>query len=72
MSLNLQKYRQQLAQLAAENIFIGTSSWKYAGWCGQIYKEQRYQTRSKFSEAKFERECLSEYAQTFSNLAGID
>ena len=29
------------------------------------YDEQRYLTRRKFSEAKFERECLAEHAQTF-------
>ena len=68
MSFDLQTYRQRIAQLAAEDVFIGTSSWKYAGWCGQIYDEQRYLTRNKFSEAKFERECLSEYAQTFSTV----
>ena len=68
MSLDLQSYRQQIAQLAAQHVFIGTSSWKYPGWCGQIYEEQRYLTHNKFSTAKFERECLSEYAQTFSTV----
>jgi uncharacterized protein YecE (DUF72 family) len=63
--LDLPRYRQQLAQLADQGIFIGTSSWKYPGWCGLIYDEQRYLTRGKFSEAKFNRECLVEYAQTF-------
>ena len=41
---------------------------KYPGWCGQLYDEQRYLTRGKFSTAKFERECLAEYAQTFSTV----
>ncbi len=53
MSLDLQSYRQRIAQLAAQSIFIGTSSWKYPGWCGQVYDEQRYLTRNKFSESKF-------------------
>lgn len=65
MSFDLPFYRQQLGQLAAQGIYIGTSSWKYAGWCGLIYDEQRYLTRQKFSGAKFERECLTEYAKTF-------
>ncbi len=52
-----------LQQLVVESIFIGTSSWKYPGWLGQIYDESRYTTRNKFSEAKFERECLAEYAE---------
>jgi len=30
-----------------------------------VYDEQRYLTRNKFSTAKFERECLAEYAATF-------
>ena len=63
--LDLLRYRQQLAQLADQGIFIGTSSWKYPGWCGLIYDEQRYLTRSKFSESKFNRECLADYAETF-------
>jgi uncharacterized protein YecE (DUF72 family) len=46
-------------------VCIGTSSWKYPGWCGQLYDEQRYLTRNKFSKAKFEATCLEEYAQTF-------
>ena len=68
MSFDLPVYRQQLAQLAAQGIYIGTSSWKYRGWRGLIYDEQRYLTRHKFSEAKFERECLKEYARTFSTV----
>lgn len=54
--------------LAAEGVFIGTSSWKYPGWIGQIYDEGNYLTRGKFSEAKFNRTCLQEYAQTFSTV----
>ena len=63
-----QQFKPALDELARSGIFIGTSSWKYPGWCGQLYDEQRYLTRNKFSEAKFERECLSEYAQTFSSV----
>ncbi len=55
----------KLAPLAAQQVCIGTSSWKYPGWCGQLYDEQRYLTRNKFSKAKFEATCLEEYAQTF-------
>ena len=33
-----------LAPLAAQQVCVGTSSWKYPGWCGQIYDEQRYQS----------------------------
>jgi uncharacterized protein YecE (DUF72 family) len=65
MPLDLDRSRTRLADLATQGIFIGTSSWKYPGWCSQVYDEQRYFTRGKFSEAKFNRSCLSEYAQTF-------
>lgn len=57
--------KTRLQESASRNLLIGTSSWKYAGWCGQIYDEQRYFTRGKFSETRFERDCISEYAQTF-------
>ncbi|BCX46707.1 DUF72 domain-containing protein [Haloferula helveola] len=57
-----------LSSLAADGVFLGTSSWKYPGWLGQLYEEQRYLTRSKFSNARFERECLAEYAEVFSSV----
>jgi uncharacterized protein YecE (DUF72 family) len=67
-SLDLPSYRQRLAQLAQQGISIGTSSWKYPGWCGLIYDERRYLTRNKFSEAKFNKTCLAEYGETFSTV----
>ena len=54
-----------LAALASQGVFVGTSSWKYPGWRGQIYDEQRYIHHKKFSVARFERTCLAEYAETF-------
>ena len=54
-----------LATLAQSNVFIGTSSWKYPGWLGLLYDEQRYVWRGKFAESRFERDCLEEYAQVF-------
>lgn len=62
------QFKPALDELARSGVFIGTSSWKYPGWCGQLYEEQRYLTRGKFTEAKFERECLTGYAQTFSTV----
>jgi uncharacterized protein YecE (DUF72 family) len=47
------------------HLFLGTSSWKYEGWLGQIYDEQRYLTRGKLSHKRFETECLEEYAEVF-------
>jgi len=41
--------KYQLAQLAASGVFIGTSSWKYAGWMGMLYDPARYEYRGKFA-----------------------
>jgi uncharacterized protein YecE (DUF72 family) len=60
----------RLRQLAHEDIWIGTSSWKYPGWLDQIYTRERYQTRGKFSQKRFEAECLAEYAETFPIVCG--
>lgn len=60
----------RLAALAPQNIFIGTSSWKYEGWLGQIYSTNRYTTRGRFSQKRFNDECLSEYAETFPIVCG--
>ena len=60
----------RLAALAAEDILIGTSSWKYEGWIGQIYSRNRYLARGRFSQKRFQAECLSEYASTFPIVCG--
>ena len=59
------RHPESIKALAADGVFVGTSSWKYPGWLGQLYSEERYLTRGKFSEAKFNRSCLAEYAETF-------
>jgi len=64
-TFDLAFYRSRLAALAEKGIFVGTSSWKYPGWLGQIYTPQRYEYRGKFANTRFERECLREYAETF-------
>ena len=60
----------KLAALADRGILIGTSSWKYPGWIGQIYSEDRYRVRGRFSERRFQAECLGEYAATFPVVCG--
>ncbi|MGD0501011.1 MAG: DUF72 domain-containing protein [Bryobacteraceae bacterium] len=60
----------RLRALAAENIFIGGSSWTYEGWLGQVYARERYRTRGRFSRRLFEAECLREYAETFLTACG--
>ena len=60
----------KLAALASQSIFIGTSSWKYEGWMGQIYSRNRYLVRGRFSQKRFQDECLKEYAATFPIVCG--
>src|SRR5271170_5613577 len=64
------RLRPRLKSLADRGVYFGTSSWKYDGWLGSIYSEDRYQTRGKLSKAKFEENCLTEYAQTFPTVCG--
>ena len=64
-SLPIARLREALAELADRNVYVGTSSWKYAGWSGLLYDEQRYLYRGKFAQSRFERDCLEEYAQVF-------
>jgi uncharacterized protein YecE (DUF72 family) len=59
----------RLRQLAAQGVFLGTSSWKYPGWFGAIYDRDRYVWRGRFSNARFERDCLAEYAQVFPTVS---
>jgi len=58
----------RIGRLADEGIFIGTSSWKYPGWRGLLYDEARYVYRGKFATSRFERNCLSEYAEVFKTV----
>jgi uncharacterized protein YecE (DUF72 family) len=60
----------RLRALAAQDIFIGGSSWKYEGWLGQVYSRERYLSRGRFSRRLFEAECLREYAETFPTVCG--
>lgn len=57
--------KDSLVALAADNIYVGTSSWKYPGWLGLLYDEQRYLYRGRLAEIRFRRDCLEEYAQVF-------
>ncbi|MEO8050137.1 MAG: DUF72 domain-containing protein [Acidobacteriota bacterium] len=60
----------RLRALVSQNIWIGTSSWKYPGWLDQIYSRDRYATRGRFSHKRFEADCLAEYAEIFPIVCG--
>lgn len=51
--------------LARQGVFVGTSSWKYPGWLDQVYERARYTHRGRFSQSRFEKACLAEYAGVF-------
>lgn len=70
LRIDCARLRARLSALAQENVFIGTSSWKYQGWIGRIYSRDRYLTRGRFSEKRFNDECLNEYAETFPIVCG--
>jgi uncharacterized protein YecE (DUF72 family) len=61
--------KQKAAELASKGVFIGTSSWKYEGWFGQLYTPARYTYRGKVAKTRFERDCLREYAAVFKTVS---
>lgn len=69
MTFERDQLAARLKRLAARNVFLGTSSWKYPGWCGTVYDHSRYVWRGRFSNARFERQCLAEYAQVFPTVS---
>ena len=69
-SLDRVKLATKLRRLAEQGIYIGGSSWKYEGWLGQIYTPERYYTRGRFSQKRFEETCIQEYAETFPIVCG--
>lgn len=69
MTFDRDSLAAKLKRLAGRNVFLGTSSWKYPGWLGTLYERERYVWRGRFSNARFERDCLSEYAQVFPTVS---
>src|SRR5213075_1694794 len=68
MPFDRSRMQTAASRLAARGVYIGTSSWKYPGWRGQLYDGERYVTRGKFSESRFNRDCLREYAEVFKTV----
>lgn len=60
--------QQSLPKLATQGIRLGTSSWKYPGWLGQLYSPDRYTYRGQVAQSRFDRLCLAEYAETFATV----
>ena len=68
MAFDRERMKEEVARLAARNVFIGTSSWKYEGWLGSLYTSVRYEYRGKVAAKRFERDCLVEYAEVFKTV----
>jgi uncharacterized protein YecE (DUF72 family) len=68
LNFDREKLAARLTELANQGAFLGTSSWKYAGWLGQLYTRDRYVWRGRFAESRFERNCLAEYAEVFKTV----
>lgn len=66
--MNARALKPALDQLADLGIYLGTSSWKYPGWVGQLYSAERYEYRGKVAKSRFEKNCLDEYAEVFSSV----
>lgn len=65
------KLGRKLAALAAQGIYLGTSSWKFPGWIGGLFTEENYRYRGKLSDTRFQQHCLEEYANVFPTV-GVD
>ena len=63
------KVKKAISELAGKGVLIGTSSWKYPGWRGLLYDDARYVWHGRFSESRFERLCLAEYAEVFKTVS---
>lgn len=58
-----------LSRLASEhNLFLGTTSWRFPGWCGTLYDEDLYLWGKHFSQKRFEENCIGEYASVFRSV----
>jgi hypothetical protein len=68
MAFDREAVKAAAADLAARGIYVGTSSWKYAGWLGQLYDAPRYEYRGKLAKTRFERDCLSQYSEVFKTV----
>ena len=68
MAFDRDRIKAKAAALAARGVYIGTSSWKYEGWFGQLYTPARYEYRGKVATTRFERDCLAEYAEVFKTV----
>lgn len=68
MQFDREQIKIKAAELAAQGVYLGTSSWKYEGWLNQLYTPGRYEYRGKVATKRFERDCLTEYSEVFKTV----
>ena len=68
MEFSREQLKLRASTLAERGVYLGTSSWKYAGWIGTLYDRARYEWHGKFAETRFNRLCLAEYAEVFKTV----
>ena len=68
MIFDRKQVADRVKELSSQNIYIGTSSWKYEGWLGQLYTPERYTYRGKVAKSRFEAGCLEEYSEVFKTV----
>ena len=68
MTFDRHQIAKRVRELTGQNIYIGTSSWKYEGWLGQLYTPDRYSYRGKVAKSRFEAGCLEEYSEVFKTV----
>lgn len=69
MAFERDKVKAETAKLASQGVFMGTSSWKYQGWFGQLYTPARHEYRGQVAKTRFERDCLAECAEVFKTVS---
>lgn len=65
MAFDRERDTRRLHELAEKEIWLGTSSWNYEGWRGQVYVGDYSGARKDFVKSRFMSEALSEYSTVF-------
>src|SRR5436309_1950066 len=67
MAFDREAIKQRAAELAAKGVFIGTSSWKYEGWFGQLYTPTRYEYCGKVAKTRFPKDLSERIRRSVQN-----
>jgi uncharacterized protein YecE (DUF72 family) len=65
MAFEVSRDTERLAALARRGAYLGTSSWIYEGWRGQVYNGDYSGKRKDFVKTRFHAECLKEFSTVF-------